>query len=152
VDADGLADVENRIGHDYDAWVAALANRRVDLWLPRWKETQTFVLDAILKVLGMPLPFTRDADFSGMTDMPTQDPGKFYIGTVIQKAFVDADEFGTEAAAATAVVMMVPMSAVIGAPPEPPPVVFHADHPFLYVIRERKTGAVLFVGRVVDPR
>lgn len=85
-----------------------------------------------------------------MTDPQPDDPGKFYIGAVIQKAFVETDERGTEAAAATAVVMSINTSLVIG-PPPPPPVVFHADHPFAYVIRDRNTGAVLFVGRVVDP-
>ncbi|MDP9002251.1 MAG: serpin family protein, partial [Myxococcota bacterium] len=147
----GLADVENRIGRDYDGWMTAFVDKKVDLWLPRWTETRTIVLNAILKALGMPLAFERSADFSGMTDVPARDPGKFYIGAVIQKAFVDVDEFGTEAAAATANMMASPMS-LRESPPEPEPVVFHADHPFLYVIRERKTGAVLFVGRVVDPR
>jgi serpin B len=51
-DPEGLADVENRIGHDYDRWLAALASKRVDLWLPQWQETQDFVLDEILKGLG----------------------------------------------------------------------------------------------------
>ncbi len=149
-DKNGLADLEGALGRDYDRWVGSLAQRRVDLWLPRWKVTQSFELDEVLRSLGMPLAFTREADFSGMTDMPTEDPGKVHIDRVLQKAFVDVDEFGTEAAAATAVVMAMATSAMIG-PPPPEPVVFHADHPFFYVIRERKTGAILFEGRVVNP-
>ncbi len=76
----------------------------------------------------------------------------FYIDQVIQKSFVQSDESGTEAAAATAVVMPEFISAEESLNPPPKPVVFHADHPFLYVIRERQTGAILFQGRVVDPR
>jgi serpin B len=149
-DADGLGGVEDRIGANYNRWVGALTMRRVDLWLPKWKVTQRFTLDHALQTLGMKLAYSRLADFSGMTDMELPDPGKFHVSTVLQKAFIETNEFGTEATAATAVVMMVPSMAIIG-PPPPEPVVFHADHSFLYVIRERKTGAILFVGRVVDP-
>ena len=68
---------------------------------------------------------------------------KLYISAVIHKAFVDVNEAGTEAAAATAVVMeRLSM---------PQPGAFRADHPFLFLIRENRTGSVLFVGRVVNP-
>jgi serpin B len=148
---DGLSAVERRIGREYDTWVGALAGKRVDLWLPRWKETRTFPLAASLQALGLKLGFdAARADFSAMTDPEPDDPGSFYIGAVIQKAFVQADEFGAEAAAATAVVMTENTSLRME-PPPPEPVVFHADHPFLYVIRDRATGTVFFVGRVVDP-
>jgi len=69
--------------------------------------------------LGKPLPFTRHVDFLGMTDMPTLDPGKLYRGTVVQKAFVDTNEFGTEAAAATAVAMPV-LTSARPTSPDPP--------------------------------
>ena len=67
------------------------------------------------------------------------------ISKVIHQAFVNVDEEGTEAAAATAVVMLR-----AGPPPEKS-VAFRADHPFLFLIREKSTGSVLFVGRVTDP-
>jgi len=68
---------------------------------------------------------------------------------VVQKAFVDVDEQGTEAAAATAVAMEAALSA--RDTPEEKPVIFHADHPFLYAIRDRRTGVILFIGRVTQP-
>jgi serpin B len=149
--ANGLSDAEGRIGRSYDRWLAALEAKDVDLWLPTWTRRQRLDMANLLAAMGMPLAFTRGADFSGMTDERTLEPWQFYISEVIQKAFVEANETGTEAAAATAVVMAVPVSAD-PTPPPPPPVVFHADHPFLYLIRDRETGAVLFLGRVVDPR
>ena len=69
------------------------------------------------------------------------------IGAVLQQAFVSVDEKGTEAAAATAVVMI--RSAAVTSPEEA--VAFQADHPFLFYIRHRPTGLVLFIGRVSDP-
>jgi serpin B len=147
-DDDGFPDVERWIAGSYDRWVAALKWRRVDLQLPRWSATGDFELSAVLKALGMCDAFDpQRADFEGMSAGI-----QLYISEVIQKTFVDADENGTEAAAATAVVMSVPVMAeeTIGPPPEP--VVFRADHPFVYVIRDVSTGAILFMGRVADPR
>jgi serpin B len=71
---------------------------------------------------------------------------ELYIGNVFHKAFVAVDEEGTEAAAATAVVM----DGGTSVPPEALP--FDVDRPFLFLIREHATGAVLFLGRVIDPR
>ena len=81
---------------------------------------------------------------------PTLGPkdGPIAIDKVLQQAFVEVDEIGTEAAAVTAVSMMMDLSAPAN---EPERVVFHADHPFAYVIRDMKTGVVLFAGRVIDP-
>jgi serpin B len=71
------------------------------------------------------------------------------ISEVVHKAFAEVNEEGTEAAAATGV-GMVPTCA--GVSPSPEPKIFKADHPFLFFIRDRKTNAVLFCGRVLDPR
>jgi len=84
--------------------------------------------------------FSGAANFSGMTD----DPRGFFVGGVFHKAFIDVKEEGTEAAAATAVVMMR------GAVPAPG-TIFFADHPFLFLIKDEKSGTILFMGRVVDP-
>jgi serpin B len=89
--------------------------------------------------MGMPQAFTDMADFSGMTG--NRD---IYISDVIHKAFVAVDEAGTEAAAATAVIMRA-----TAMPAEP--VVMTIDRPFIFLIRDIQTGAVLFVGRVLDP-
>ena len=70
---------------------------------------------------------------------------ELYIGEVIHQAYVAVDEKGTEAAAATAVVMAP------GGPPPAPPQTFRADHPFLFVIRDRRRGNILFMGRIADP-
>jgi serpin B len=89
--------------------------------------------------MGMPDAFTGAADFSGM--IGSRD---LFIAEVIHKAFVSVDEAGTEAAAATAVVMKK-----MAMPEEPVEVT--VDRPFVFLIRDVETGAVLFVGRVVDP-
>jgi serpin B len=67
-----------------------------------------------------------------------------FISDVLHQAFVDVTEEGTEAAAATIMAM------TLGSMPEPP-IVFRADHPFLFVIRENSTGSILFMGRVQNP-
>ena len=69
-----------------------------------------------------------------------------FLGGVLHKAFVSVDEKGTEAAAATA------LPAVGAAIVEQGPIPFTADHPFLFLIRHRESGCVLFMGRLVDPR
>lgn len=73
------------------------------------------------------------------------------MGAVIHQAFIGVDEAGTEATAATAVVLPVAASAPMPGPPPPPPVRFIANHPFLYLIRDNRSGEILFMGRVVDP-
>ncbi len=141
-DAGGLAAIEGRVGDEYDGWIAKLHEREVDLKLPQWKTTSSFDLVPPLEALGMKRAFTDDANFSGMSDLTLK------IDQVRQKAFVESNEKGTEAAAVT-VVGAVEVSEE--EPPPPPPAVFHADHPFLYVIRDPTTGVVLFVGREIDP-
>lgn len=138
---DGLAALEAALTAErLEAWVSALGDRRVALSLPRFRIEQSFSLNDALAALGMRRAFA-DADFSGMVA-----GGGVFISEVLHKAFVDVDEQGTEAAAATAVIMM---KASIGAPEAP--VVFRADHPFLFLVRDRATGSILFLGRVVDP-
>jgi serpin B len=115
----------------------------VDLMLPRFEFESSFGLADALRSLGMTDAFDPDlADFSGIVDPAVE---RLFISDVIHKAFVRVDEQGTEAAAATAVVF----EATSAMPSEP--VVFHADRPFIFVIYEQETGAVLFMGRVVNP-
>ena len=118
---------------------------KVILTLPRFKMTQQFELSGTLAAMGMPQAFSSTADFSGMTGKP-----EFSISAAIHKAFIDVNEQGTEAAAATAIGMT---AAAMRAPvQEPPPIIFRADHPFLFLIRDTHSGAILFMGRVEDPR
>ena len=114
---------------------------RVALALPRFQfRSQLGVVDA-LRGLGMTDAFDRGlADFSGMTG------GRdLFISDVLHETFVSVDEAGTEAAAATAVIIDL-RSAVVG-----DPIVLEIDRPFFFVLRDRVTGAVLFLGRVTDP-
>ena len=103
--------------------------------MPKFKFDSSFSLKSALSALGMPVAFTDSADFSGMTDAQLE------IGDVVHKAFVAVDEAGTEAAAASGVIMEIaslPTSVTI-------------DQPFIFLIQDIKTGAILFVGRVMNP-
>jgi serpin B len=139
----GLAGLESSLSAaDLDAWLGRLKPRRVDVELPRFRVEQGFALGEVLKVMGVRLAFDPEhADFSGLTGR------KVWISAVLHKAFVDVDEAGTEAAAATA----VGVRATAAFRPEPP-VVFRADHPFVFLIRDRTTGSILFLGRVTNPK
>ncbi|HXC25280.1 MAG TPA: serpin family protein [Gemmatimonadaceae bacterium] len=115
---------------------------QVQVDLPKFTLTWGDTLNAPLKALGMGIAFDDTADFSNMATLaPNQ---RLKISTVFQKTFVDVDETGTTAAAATGV------GIVITALPVSPPVV-RADHPFVYVVRERLSGTVLFVGAFRHP-
>lgn len=119
--------------------IGSLQSRRVALSMPRFKIESKFSLAKVLSEMGMPVAFTGKADFSGMTgnrDMAISD--------VIHQAFIDVNESGTEAAAATAVVMR--LTAIPGIPTE-----VKVDRPFIFFIRDVKTGAVIFGGRVLNP-
>lgn len=121
-------------------WKNMLSEQRVDIFVPKFKfETKYFMVET-LSNMGMPTAFTEVADFSGMDG--TQ---KLLIQNVIHQAFVEVNEEGTEAAAATAVI--VGMNESVG--PRIP--IFRADHPFIFIIQEKDTGNILFLGRVVDP-
>ncbi len=123
-------------------WIGNLSTRKVDVHFPKYEMTSAFQLPAVLIKLGMIDAFSMtDANFSGMT------LGKdFFIGEVIHKAFVEVHEEGTEAAAATAVITYQ------GAPASPKLVpVFRADHPFVFLIRHKPSGCILFMGRVTKP-
>ena len=119
--------------------VAGLTSQQVVLGLPRFKVETGTALKDLLTTLGMTSAFTPGiADFSGMDG--TQN---LFIGSAVHKAFIDVAEKGTEAAAATGVVMSkasLPMGLTV-----------RADRPFLYFLRDQPTGAILFMGRVLDP-
>ena len=128
---------------------ASMAIRVVRLALPRFKISWGAVaLGGQLEALGMALPFTENADFSGINGHKPPDEDSLTISNVVHKAVVEVNEEGTEAAAATAVVMVT--SSMLPSVSKPTPV-FRADHPFLFVIRERRAGTILFLGRVTDP-
>jgi serpin B len=144
-DVDGVEKIEDRAGSSYTDWIAALEYRQVNLKLPHFTTATELNLSGPLEELGIRQAFDRDAaDFSGMTG------GRgLFIGRAIQKAWIETSEKGTEAAAVT-VIEMMDDSATVG-PEPPPPVIFHADHPFMYLIRDMQSGEILFIGRVVKP-
>ena len=110
--------------------------------LPKFRAESEFSLGKALSAMGMPTSFSDRADFSGI------DPQRgLAISEVVHKAFVDVSEQGTEAAAATGITMRATAMRM----PEPA-VVFRADHPFLFLIRDTNTGAVLFIGRLMKPQ
>jgi serine protease inhibitor len=140
--AGGLSAFEKRLtAENLETWTGEMSVHQVDVTLPRFKITAEFQLNDVLARLGMPDAFDpKKADFSGMT---TRD--KLFLSHVVHKAFVDVNEKGTEAAAATAVV------AKGGGGRGFPRATFRADRPFVFLIREHRTGSILFLGRVVNP-
>ena len=132
--------------------VGDLRDELVALALPKFAYESQFQLAAALQLLGMRDAFNPlTSDFSGMDGQtcPPVDDLCLSLQEVIHKAFIVVDEEGTEAAAATAVVVTDSL-ATSSNPPQPIPVI--VDRPFLFVIRDRATATLLFVGRVMDPR
>lgn len=146
---DGLSDLVSSLTADKIAAVAQqLEARPFHVALPKFKVEARYALNEPLQSLGMRKAFSStEADFSGLTD--SRDPEhELYISAVFHKAFVEVNEEGTEAAAATGVVMAT-RAAAVGDPPFVPS--FTADHPFLFAIRHRQTGLILFIGQVEKP-
>ena len=139
---DGLKDVEGKLSaKQLDGWVGRLRQRKVDVYLPRYKMTSQFSLNNVLTKMGMADAFDPNkADLSGMSGSRN-----LFISAVVHKAFVDVNEEGTEAAAATAVVIALKSAPAM-------PLIFRADHPFLFLIRHNNSGAILFLGRVMNPK
>ncbi len=141
-DVEGLSALEERLtDENLSRWLSSLQTREVSVSLPRFTLTSEFQLADVLKAMGMPRAFTLgEADFSGMSREE-----ELFVSAVIHKAFVDVNEEGTEAAAATGIGVKS-----VAAPEEP--LVFRADHPFVFLIRDNRTGSILFLGRLMNPQ
>jgi serpin B len=138
---DGLTQLEADLNiENLHMWIGHLRKQEVSIFLPKFKMTSQFRLSETLASMGMPDAFGGNADFSGMNGKKD-----LFISAVIHKAFVDVTEEGTEAAAATAGVI-----SLTSAPSKPPPI-FRADHPFLFLIHDNRSGSIIFVGRIVNP-
>ena len=123
----------------YSAAIAGLQDGSDDLYLPKFTLSYSIILNDALSALGMKVAFDPSgADFSKIADV---SPERLYISFVKQKAWVDVNEEGTEAAAATSVEVRVTSAH------DPTRI----DRPFVFVIRERFSGAILFVGKIMDP-
>lgn len=147
--ADGLpALLSNLDGDRMQHWIDALADRpNVIVKMPRFRvaPTESLPLSEPMRSLGVRLAFQAgDADLTGIAT--THPP--LFVSEGFHRAFVEVNEEGTEAAAATAVVISVRSAPM--RPPQRDELI--ADHPFLFFLRDTRTGAILFVGHVVDPR
>ena len=129
------AEVLNSLTTDsWNSTLSQLSLREVMVYLPRFKVTNKFKLNNVLQDMGMKLAFSDLADFSNISDLPLQ------ISEVIHKTYVTVDEEGTEAAAVTSIGIIATAMPVIP--------VFRVDKPFLFVIREKSTGVILFIGKM----
>ncbi|MGB9721867.1 MAG: serpin family protein [bacterium] len=124
----------------FEQWKALLSPVRVEVYLPRFTFRTRYNLTANLSMLGMPNSFAPHCDLSGIDGTKN-----LYIQSVVHQAYIDVNEEGTEAAAATGVVV-----GITSVGPRIP--VFRADHPFIFVIQDKNTGNILFIGRVVEPQ
>ncbi|MBI4567281.1 MAG: serpin family protein [Planctomycetes bacterium] len=141
---DGLAALEGSLTPErLAAFVSGLGSREVNVTMPSFKMDWSGDLVQVLSSLGMRRAFDGGkADLGGIA--PVSPDRNLFVGFVKHGAFVKVDEEGAEAAAVTAV-------GVDGSSAPPPPVEFRADHPFLFLLRDNRTGCLLFIGRVVEP-
>jgi len=140
-----LQDTEKKLSiNKLNEWKSLMKDEKVEqIYLPKFKFDTKYSMVAALKNMGMKAAFSSQADFSGINGSKN-----LYISDVIHQAFVQVDEQGTEAAAATAI--MVSLGSAMNVP-KPKPIIFRADHPFIFLIQQKQTGNILFIGRVIDP-
>lgn len=123
-----------------DNWnntLQTMTSRVAEVYLPRFKTQNKFLLNNPLISMGMNLAFSDYADFSNIADTSLK------ISRVLHDTYVEVNEEGTEAAAVT--IVEITMTTSI----QPiPPVIFKVDKPFLFVIREKSTGVILFIGKM----
>jgi serine protease inhibitor len=122
----------------WNAWLGGLGPHEGSIAMPRFKMEYSQRLDEVLSALGMGIAFTDAADFSGM-----RATGGLLISEVKHKTFVEVNEEGTEAAAVTEVGM--------GDTAMPDVFAMRVDRPFVFAIRERHSGTILFIGKIGDP-
>ncbi len=145
-----LEDVERKLSYE---WVKNLedeeSEQNVDLFMPKFKfRRKEEYLEDELRKLGIKKAFSPfESNLSNMYDHEYYRKKRLYISQVIHEAYIDVSESGTEAAAATAVIIKATASAV------PPKIkVVKVDHPFIFFIQDDKTGEILFMGRVTNPK
>jgi serpin B len=140
-DINNLKEIENTLSvKNINVLLSKLQLIKIDVYFPKYKMTWgTFSLKNTLIDLGMTDAFDGEkADFSGINGK-----GDLWISDVFHKAFIEVNEEGTEAAAATSVVLIKQSDEL--------PTVFRADHPFIFIIKDNRSGSILFMGRVINP-
>lgn len=141
---DNLESINKELTNEnLNSWKKAIKNEKVAVYLPKFKFETYYFMDEYLKEMGMPIAFSDNANFSGI-----DGTRNLTISQVIHKTFVEVAEYGTEAAAATAVIIKD------GALPTDKeyPKLFKADHPFIFIIQQKDSGNILFLGRVNNPK
>ncbi len=126
-------------GQNWATWNNSLGKANKKIYLPKFKFAYKKLLNNDLSALGMPIMFTDNADLSGINS-----EADLYVSKVLHKTYVDVNEEGTEAAAVTAVEIGVTS---VG----PDALTFKADIPFIFVIREKESNALLFMGILNEP-
>ncbi|MCD4686021.1 MAG: serpin family protein [Anaerolineae bacterium] len=146
-DADQFEAVQRQLdGAWFESTRREIATQDVQLFMPRFEFETALDLKTTLQNMGMTDVFDGNlADLTGMFDPATVN-GNLFVTDALHKAFIGVDETGTEAAAATAIVV-----GITSAPMPSQPVEVRLDHPFIYAIYDRQTGAILFLGQVLNP-
>jgi serpin B len=137
----GLAELEKVLTpENLNQWITHLREQKIEVFVPKFKLASSFSLNETLVSMGMRDAFDQTkANFAGMDGTTL-----LYISAAIHQAVVEVNEEGTEAAAATGIVM-----GLKAMPAQP--TTFRADHPFIFLIRDNRSGSILFMGRVIDP-
>ena len=148
---DSLAELEKIITPELLTEWATMKPQSIALELPRFKlQPATLPLSKTLQSLGLKTAFDQPRGSANFDRMAPRKPNDYLaISKVFHKAFLALDEEGTEAAAATGSIGVV-MLGIVAEPPQP--IMVKVDHPFLFAIQHRASGACLFLGRVTDPR
>jgi len=140
VSLDNLVSEMNPV--NWENWMESFSNEtEVNVYLPKFKVEYEKELKPDLTQLGMGIAFSGGADFTKINKA-----GNLFISSVKHKTFIEVDEEGTEAAAVTSVTISYTSAGGGDGSIE-----FRADHPFIYVIREQTTGAIMFMGKVNEP-
>jgi serpin B len=138
-ETEGITELEKTLtAEDLNSLLSKMRTGQIEVYLPKFKMTWgTFSLKEALIALGM-----RDAfDFGGLADFSGINGKRdMWISDVFHKAFIEVNEEGAEAAAGTAVVFIKGLD-----------MFFRADHPFIFIIKDNRTGSILFMGRVMNP-
>lgn len=139
-----LSEVVDQLNaENWEKWQKAFSKTGpIDIRLPKFKVEYEVILNKQLQAMGMQQAYTTAADFSGIN--PARD---LFISFVKHKTFVEVDEEGTEAAAVT----IIGFETTSVNPDEPEKIAFHCDRPFLFIINEKSTGTILFMGKVGNP-
>ena len=134
----GLNSLKEKINaKNFERALKSMTQQKIELYLPKFKVEKTY--DLMKEINPKPIALTRNADLSRMTSE------RSIVDQIVHKVFIEVNEKGTEAAAVTAI-RMVPMS---GSWPPPKKIIFRADHPFLYFIRDKTNSMILFSGQII---